>query len=295
MADQSEPIPLLSENAKLRGRTPPSFQTVKTLDPRQVVKESKQIVTARFDGDNSRSTTMDLAQRNVLMLDVLALTLAGLEAAHELGMTSWEQILKHRSKWSELTGSLAGLLEVEKLLVEIQKYFPQMVTGTNSTGPLEPSLEQAADIAKTLVSSFSVEEMAELARSNGDHELAHRCRVAHSRLGAIIYRIREGSKHRLAVAGRAFIEGRISAGELANFLELNISDAIALLESSHYVRSRSAIQLSEEQRLEHYSKLRKRRLSGDIDLLNERAIRREVLASNRIEGIGLPRWPSKKT
>jgi hypothetical protein len=76
-------------------------------------------------------------------------------------------------------------------------------------GPLDPGLEQATDIAKVLVSVFPVDELADLARRSNADELAHRCRVAHSRLRAILYRIGERSRHRLAVAGRAFVEGRM--------------------------------------------------------------------------------------
>jgi hypothetical protein len=82
--------------------------------------------------------------------------------------------------------------------------------------------------------------------------------------------------------------------ELASFLELDVPDALALLESMHFVRQPAAIQLSEAERTTIYANLRQRRESGTRDLLDRHLIRREVFSSNRIEGISSRRWPTQE-
>lgn len=95
----------------------------------------------------------------------------------------------------------------------------------------------------------------------------------------------------LAIGGAAYARGLVSVGELATLLSVHPLDALALLDAAGIHRPIDRVILSPEQRAEILHRLRDDRLkrSGRFEPTAE-AIWRDVVGSERIEGVDARRW-----
>lgn len=154
--------------------------------------------------------------------------------------------------------------------------------------PLARSLERALGWSQSLVALCPLEWIEQLSREQGRPDLGHRCRLAWDGLQAFVRRNEAGADASRRIVGRAYQEGRLSLPEAAALLGAEPPDAVAYLESHGYARSVDASAAPDPAALERIDADRRAR-GGSLDLV-ERAIDREVIASQRIEGIDARPW-----
>jgi hypothetical protein len=161
----------------------------------------------------------------------------------------------------------------------------------HADGPASPDMDLVVQAARSLLEHCP---MAALERAGHDHslaELAHRCRVAYDGLVALVARNSQPGAEALRTAGQAYAEGRLSIDEVASVLALPVPDAIALLEEQGYRRSIEGLRLTDEARQLRLAAIRaERRARGGMPVVRPDLVRREVIASQRIEDVDARPW-----
>lgn len=237
----------------------------------------------------------------------------------------WAQILNETTRVIELTLAVAGFAEAAKELgqrtaegaasnVEAVRRLATTIIGQDpfdilarnpdfvraaaasasqrtSVTDWESAFDALIHAARALVSAVPLETLMSVGHLVGDPELAHRCRMAHSALKAFLRRCDPSVKASTRAAGRAYAQGRITATEVALLLDLTPSDAVALLEEQGFHRPIGVIELTDADRAERLTKIREDRLarSGASAPSND-LIDRDVVASQRIEGVDARQW-----
>lgn len=98
----------------------------------------------------------------------------------------------------------------------------------------------------------------------------------------------------LRAVGNAYAEGRLSIDEVAAALGVTIPHALALLEAQGYFRTVDQLRLRPEQEAARYCAIRRERIAREGRPVRDDAlVAREVIASQRIEGIDARRWLSR--
>src|SRR5262249_10818025 len=100
-----------------------------------------------------------------------------------------------------------------------------------------------------------------------------------------------GEQERVVIVGREYARGALHLNEAAALLKADPIDVVVLLEARGYVRSVERITLEDDERTQLYARMRADRLSraGKFDPTPEQ-IARDVIASERIEGIDARPW-----
>jgi hypothetical protein len=80
--------------------------------------------------------------------------------------------------------------------------------------------------------------------------------------------------------------------EIALLMDSEVTDAVALLENHGYSRAIGAIVLSSDDRQNAVARIRdeRQRRASEWPLLSRKAVRDDVVASERIEGIDVRQW-----
>lgn len=157
--------------------------------------------------------------------------------------------------------------------------------------PPETSLEAVRDVyllGGRIAADLPVDGMARLADELGVSAWGHRLRLAHEAIRAFLRRHDPQRDHRIALIGRAYAAGKLSLEEAAGVSGLDPWDLIAELEAGHFCRPLSTISLDPAQRAALLVRIRAERLRGPVSRGDLAA--REVIASQRIEGIDARPW-----
>lgn len=95
----------------------------------------------------------------------------------------------------------------------------------------------------------------------------------------------------VTAAGHQYADGRVSVEEVAAMLDLEVPDAVALLEEHGFRRSVDGLRLAAEARRERLRRIREDRLArGGHPVLSIAYVVRDVIANQRIEGIDARAW-----
>ncbi len=95
----------------------------------------------------------------------------------------------------------------------------------------------------------------------------------------------------VTAAGRAYADGHASVDEVAAMLDLNVPDVIALLEEHGFRRSVDGLRLTAEARRERLRRIRADRVAREgHPVLSPAYVVRDVIASQRIEGVDVRPW-----
>lgn len=123
----------------------------------------------------------------------------------------------------------------------------------------------------------------------------HRCRVAYDGVQAFVNRCDDGASERVNLVGRQYAEGSLTIQEVAQLLELHVVDAVVELEIKGFARAPSVISLEDTERERILARLREDRCSrnGVYEATRE-GIARDVVASERIEGVDARRWITRE-
>jgi hypothetical protein len=151
-----------------------------------------------------------------------------------------------------------------------------------------PSFAAVARQAQALVAACPIGVIERAARLAMLPEQAHRCRVAYDGLRAFLRRADPGP---IDEVGRAYASGALSIAQVAAILAISVPDAVAELEERGHYRSPEVLALHAEHEDAIYRALRedRERRSGEPELSEEHVLR-DVIASERIEGVDARPW-----
>ncbi|MGH7582808.1 MAG: hypothetical protein ACREL5_06240 [Gemmatimonadales bacterium] len=161
--------------------------------------------------------------------------------------------------------------------------------------PPAPAFAAMTRMIRSVIVACPISELESGAMKAGAENWGHRCRVAYDGIQAFLLRCDQGEKDRAGIVGRQYARGELTLEEVGRLLELHPVDAVALLEAMDYVRRVDTIRLADVDRSRLLERIRVDRLrrKGVVPVSRE-AIGRDVIASERIEGIDARRWISRE-
>ncbi len=213
------------------------------------------------------------------------------EAVALLELTTVAQIIGEHDRIDALVRTLSRLdpdriVEENRVLLE-----PFRRLHAPADAPASVDMGLVVRAAESLLQHCPI---AALERAGHDHflaEIAHRCRLAFDGLVALIARNSQPRAEALKAAGHAYAEGRLSIDEVGAVLALPVPDAVALLEEHGYRRSVEGLRLSDEGRQLRLAAIREeRRARSGAPGTPPDLVRREVIASQRIEDVDARPW-----
>jgi len=153
------------------------------------------------------------------------------------------------------------------------------------------SLPDVMAAVRTVLAACPISRIEQHARTRGLEKWGHRCRVAYDGLEALVLRNDPQERDRVGIIGKQFASGALSIREVATLLRVHVVDAVALLESHGYTRSKEQLALPDAARATFYSAMREDRVrrGGKFEPSSEQ-IARDVVASERIEGVDVRSW-----
>lgn len=218
-------------------------------------------------------------------LAVAALT----EAVHELAIPSLAEAV---SRFDEIVARASKL--AHQLVLPL---FEQNRGLISSRGPLHASQAPAValDVAVRGIKSFialcPIEILERAGGRAGMQAASHRCTVAYEWLQGFVRRHGPEAARSSKLIGRAYAEARLSVDEAAVLLGLSPSDAVDYFEKHGFCRTPEVYKLTDEQRGAMLADIRRDRLArGGQPRLSQSMVARDVIASERIEGVDARAW-----
>lgn len=157
--------------------------------------------------------------------------------------------------------------------------------------PIFLSLEAVVRALSAGLESCPIHRLEQLAASQGFETLGHRCRVAYDAIRAFLQRNDPRQKAQLSVIGPHYVDGALSISDASTLLNMHPVDVVALLESEGYRRNLDQIRLDAATRNDLYAQIREDRLRrGGKPMPTRESTARNVVASERIEGVDARRW-----
>ncbi|MEQ9498741.1 MAG: hypothetical protein RIT81_17820 [Deltaproteobacteria bacterium] len=242
-----------------------------------------------FDAERARHDLRVLASsyRFVLMSGSL------FEALRDLGVEEFVDSLPEAlvDKAIQMATNTSGVDVDEEL------HATTLPTSTSTEIPEAVSMDELIDrvvaLGRSIVGAAPSPEFEAYLRAHGLETEVYEVVRAAERLRFFVARNEPNADARLHTLGRAYANGRLSLDELAAATNTSRQDAIVLLEFHGYSRPVENLRLSPDRRAEIVARLNEQR-QGD-DAVNEaEAVRREVVASQRIEGVDA-RWLPTRT
>jgi len=157
--------------------------------------------------------------------------------------------------------------------------------------PAGRDLDRPLQWSESLIALCPIDWLEQIARERDEPALGHRCRQALDGIRSFVLRNDGARSEARDAIGRAYADVRLSLNEVGVLLGMSPSDAIAFLENHGYICDASARQRTEQSVAEDLAAINADRLARagaprpDADL-----IRRDVIASQRIEGIDARLW-----
>ncbi|MCC6782250.1 MAG: hypothetical protein IT457_05375 [Planctomycetes bacterium] len=232
-------------------------------------------------------------------IDVLVFSLGFVEVLRLRRVADWHQ--------------LDAVTDVEQLLAELRATTGLTVDEAESAVSLLVHRLRAVDVqwpasqhrpdslpiieaqvlhgAGEFLRSFPVKEVCDLARSMHLTENAHRIQSGAEQAQAIYNRLHAPASEQFHVAAVAYANGSIELDVAAKLLGLGRADLIAAFEAHGFSRSPAAIELDHAHRTAILARIRRERLerSGNAQP-DPGLVVRDVIASQRIEGVDARRW-----
>jgi len=142
-----------------------------------------------------------------------------------------------------------------------------------------------------IVAECPVDRLEVIGRRLDEPHLSHRVRNAYDALRSFVRRHSPERAEVMRIVGEQYQHGNLRLRDAALLLGMSTSDAIFELEQVGFSRPLSAIMLTETEREAAYQRLRQRRLQqvgSPLDKLD--LVERDVIASERIEGVDARAW-----
>ncbi len=153
------------------------------------------------------------------------------------------------------------------------------------------SLEAVVRSMKSALEICPIEHLEQLAAAGRLEKWGHRCRIAYDGIKAFVLRNAASQRAQVLVVGQAFVRGSLSVSDVATLLEVHPVDAVALLESHGFRRPLEQVSLEASKRSKALAEMRADRIAraGEPAWTHE-SIARDVVASERLEGVDARRW-----
>lgn len=218
----------------------------------------------------------DMLDRVVDVLGLQLMSMVVLELARELGLSSLNELSKHREALQQRVDQWLPDTRYQRCLESLE--VPESEE-TRLDRPV-PDLESQARRVEWLLASPDLKllegTLGELPRA-----LRLRFEAMVSALRAFVARTLQHSQHHQLV-GRLFEQGAINAAEVAALLHVSIPDALVFLDEGGYQRSPKVIAPDRAAIFERLSRARER---GDRWWEAPELVRRSAVATQRIESI----------
>jgi len=111
----------------------------------------------------------------------------------------------------------------------------------------------------------------------------------------MVRRMHPTANRALAAIGRFYAAGRLSLVEAAEALQMSVEDAVAAFEVHGIARRLDVIRLGDEERKARLARLREQREGQVGSQAAAELVRRDVIASQRIEGIDARIWMPRRS
>ncbi|HEX7941188.1 MAG TPA: hypothetical protein VF488_05260, partial [Gemmatimonadaceae bacterium] len=142
-----------------------------------------------------------------------------------------------------------------------------------------------------IVAECPIDRFEGLGRLLNQPSLAHRARCAYDALRAFVRRHDPERAEVIRIVGQQYQRGNVRIHDAARLLGMSTSDAVFQLEQDGFGRAPSEIALTESEREAVYQRLRQRRLRRDMPpVADPELVERDVIASERIEGVDARAW-----
>ena len=215
---------------------------------------------------------------------------------------TWEYIHEHRVRSIEQLRSQAKGLDQF-----VRSAFPGMSSVEQETREVLGDLDAYDELLhgdwslidwSQMVRSFDavvaecpIEGLEDLGAKAGEPNLSHRARNAYDALRAFVRRHDPARAEVMRIVGEQYRHGHIRLSDAARLLGMSRSDAVFELEQDGFIRPPSAIELTEEDREAAYRRLRQQRLERTgAPVVDPGLVERDVIASERIEGVDARAW-----
>jgi hypothetical protein len=241
--------------------------------------------------DATRALAGDTLSRWARFLE-LSLFFASLhDAVSTLGLATVADVIRDSDRVEALVVTFSRL-DVRRVLTENAAVLrPYETLRPHANEPVIAETDVVRRAVQSLLLHCPMEGLDRLREDHGLAEVGHRCRLAYDGLQAFVARHSHPNKAAVIAAGRVYAEGRATLDEVAAMLSLPVPDVVALLEEGGFRRSIDGLRLTEEQRRDRVARIREDRVrrAGEPDP-SDAHIARDVIASQRIEGIDARPW-----
>ena len=218
-----------------------------------------------------------------------------------IGTLIWEYIQDHDIRsFDELNAHNAELNQ------HLNLAFPGRQANESSLRSLMRDLKLADDTANdwpevdwsqsirsidAIIAETPIDTLEKIARTIDDPALAHRARSVYDALRAFVRRHDPAHAEIMRIVGEQYRRGGLRMHDAAVLLGVSTADAVFELEQDGFARPLSAIELSEAERTAIYERLRRqRRQRATPPVVSQDLVERDVIASERIEGVDARVW-----
>ncbi len=254
-----------------------------------LAQEEHEFRMRRLERDVPDAATM--LNESVRVLELNLAIVAIQEAMSQLGLKTLGEAIAAHERVDGLAETLSRL-DVARIMGENVAALRTANAPTAPDTPLGVDIRQVARAVQSLLLHCPIDEIEAGAGSDPSLvPLAHRCRMAFDGLTAFVTRHLDPKHDAIIAAGHAYAEDRVSVGEVAAMLGLTVPDAVALLEAHGFRRSVEALRLTDTERAERLRAIREERIArGGVPHSSPELVNRDVIASQRIEGIDARPW-----
>lgn len=227
-------------------------------------------------------------------IDVLRFTLAFCDVVNLRGITDWQQ-LAHSADGDFLTElratAGASVDDIARSLAILNRGSASSVSEPEPPPDLREMKTQVVASAGAFLRSFPLVEACQFARESQQDEIAHRIQTGAEHIQAIYNRLHAPTSPQFSIAAVAYANGSIEMDVAAKLLGLTRSDLAAALEAHGFARPPEVVALDDVHRASILARLRAERTKRlgkphlDSDL-----VARDVIATQRIEGVDARRW-----
>jgi hypothetical protein len=217
------------------------------------------------------------------------------EYIHKNDVYSWPQL---RAQTHELDAYIrTAFPELVAAAPGIQALIRDLPLSDEALAETWPTIEwpQLVRSFDAIVAECPIQVLESMGRTADEPALAYRARRAYDALRAFVRRHDPARAEVMRIVGEQYQHGNLPLPDAARLLDMSTSDAVFELERDGFRRSPAAITLAEADRDEIYQRLRTQRLqrSGPASV-DQDLIERDVIASERIEGVDARAWMRRR-
>jgi hypothetical protein len=229
-----------------------------------------------------------MLKKSVAWLELFHISALTWEYIHQHDIHSLEQLEEHASEIVRRILLAIPDVEAHQETRDILGELPipaEIVSGWPADD--WPQLIRSFD---AIVAECPIERLEAIGRSLDEPRLAYRARCAYDALQAFVRRHDPRRAEVMRIVGEQYRRGNLRVHDAARLLGMSSSDATFELEQDGFSRAPEQITLTEAEREAAYLRLRQRRLQHVTPAADPDLVKRDVIASERIEGVDARAW-----